>query len=76
MLGTWAGASVVSMRIITMVRAMEIGRIIIWILLVEENSACPNQASRPLFRESVKRRTRSEMEMAERNSAPPFFDKI
>jgi len=36
MLGTWAGARAVSMRIIAIVRAMEIGRIIIWILSVEE----------------------------------------
>ena len=64
------------MRMIAIVGAMEIGRIIILILSVEENSVCPNQASRPLFRESVKRRTLSETETAEGNLAAPFFDRF
>src|SRR5437773_11113818 len=32
---------------------------------LKKNSVCPNQSSRPLFRESVKRRTLSETEAAE-----------
>jgi hypothetical protein len=43
---------------------------------LKKNNDCPNQASRPLFRESVKRRTLSETETAERKLATPFFDKI